>query len=47
MLQPEKESSMNDLNPNTEPIVLCREGTIRIDINVGGLTPREFRRVSQ
>lgn len=35
---------MNDLNPNTEPIVLCREGTIRIDINVGGLHVHEFKR---
>lgn len=34
---------MSDLKPNAEPIVLCREGTVRIDITVGGLHVHEFK----
>ena len=33
---------MNDLTPNIEPIILCKEGTARTDIDVGGLHVHDF-----
>lgn len=34
---------MNDLNPNTEPILLSKDGTSRTDIGVGGLHVHDFQ----
>lgn len=33
---------MNDLTPNTEPIILCKQGTERTDITVGQLHVHDF-----
>lgn len=33
---------MNDLTPNTEPIILCNSGTDRQDVEIGGLHVHEF-----
>lgn len=33
---------MNDLNPSTEPIILCKQGTERTDVTVGQLHVHDF-----
>lgn len=33
---------MNDLNPSTEPIILCKQGTERADVTIGQLHVHDF-----